>query len=133
MDSRTDNEMQRVFQIAAWSLAFLIALLSVVPPSYRPVTAASHNLEHLAIYLSIGISFGAGYPVRPWIPAIGLASFCGVIEIAQLWAPGRHARLVDFLVDAAAACIGVGMACVALRLSSRGRADRVPRDGVARR
>ena len=116
MDSRMGHTMQRVFQIAAWSLAFLIALialLSVVPPSYRPVTAAS---EHLAIFLSTGLSFGVAYPARPWVLAIGLASFCGATEIAQLWVPGRHARLVDFLVDAAAACIGVGMACVASRL-----------------
>jgi VanZ family protein len=28
------------------------------------------------------------------------------IEILQLWAPGRHARLEDFVVDALAACAG---------------------------
>src|SRR2546429_9712162 len=42
-----------------------ITLLSLVPPQYRLVTAAAHNLEHLAIFLSVGIAFGAGYPDRP--------------------------------------------------------------------
>ncbi len=34
----------------------------------------------------------------------------GVIEILQLWAPGRHARLEDFAVDALAACAGLAVA-----------------------
>jgi VanZ family protein len=101
--------MRRIFQITGWLLASAITVLSLVPPQYRPVTAAAHNVEHLAIFLSVGIAFGAGYPDRPWAVAIGLASFNGAIEIAQLWVPGRHARLIDFLVDITAACIGVGL------------------------
>jgi VanZ family protein len=108
--------MRRVFQIAAWLAVFVITVLSLVPPTYRPVTAASHNLEHLAIFLAAGAAFVAGYPGRPWVVTIGMVSFCGAIEIAQLWVPGRHARLVDFLVDAAAACIGITVGCVAVRL-----------------
>jgi VanZ family protein len=34
----------------------------------------------------------------------------GLIEILQLWAPGRHARLEDFVVDALAACVGIAVA-----------------------
>ena len=39
--------------------------------------------------------------------AVGLT---GLIEILQFWAPGRHARLEDFLVDALAACVGLAAA-----------------------
>jgi VanZ family protein len=28
----------------------------------------------------------------------------------QLWAPGRHARLEDFVVDALTACLGLAIA-----------------------
>jgi VanZ family protein len=28
----------------------------------------------------------------------------------QFWAPGRHARLSDFIVDATAACAGIALA-----------------------
>jgi VanZ family protein len=35
---------------------------------------------------------------------------CGVIEILQFWAPGRHARFEDFAVDALAACAGLAAA-----------------------
>jgi VanZ family protein len=30
----------------------------------------------------------------------------GALEVLQLWAPGRHARIEDFAVDALAACVG---------------------------
>src|SRR5262249_14218813 len=63
--------MRRIFQIVGWLLASAITILSLVPPQYRLVTAAAHNLEHLAIFLSVGIAFGAGYPDRPWAVAIG--------------------------------------------------------------
>jgi VanZ family protein len=39
--------------------------------------------------------------------AVGLT---GLIEILQFWAPGRHARLEDFLVDAFATCVGLAAA-----------------------
>jgi VanZ like family len=113
--------MRRIFQIAGWLLASAITILSLVPPQYRLVTAASHNLEHLAIFLFTGTAFGAGYPHRPWAVAIGLASFSGAIEIVQLWTPGRHARLIDFLVDATAALIGVSLIRVVVRLRGTGK------------
>ena len=36
----------------------------------------------------------------------------GLLELLQLWAPGRHARLEDFLVDALAAGVGFVIATV---------------------
>jgi VanZ family protein len=113
--------MRCIFQIAGWLLASVITTLSLVPPQYRLVTVASHNLEHLAIFLSVGIAFGAGYLDRPWATTIGLASFSGAIEIMQLWTPGRHARLIDFLVDATAALIGICLVHVVVRLTGTGK------------
>jgi VanZ family protein len=34
----------------------------------------------------------------------------GLLEILQFWAPGRHARLEDFAVDALTACVGLAIA-----------------------
>jgi hypothetical protein len=53
-------EMQRFFQIAGWFVAFLIVILSLVPPSLRPVTDLPHNLEHALIFLVTGASFQIG-------------------------------------------------------------------------
>jgi VanZ family protein len=112
------NYVQKVWQVAACLLAIAIVVLSLVPPSHRPITDASHNLEHFAIFWATGLAFGSGYPGRPFVLAIALTISCGVIEVAQRWIPGRHARVSDFIVDAAAGLIGLGIAYIAARVSA---------------
>jgi hypothetical protein len=105
----TGHKMQRIFQVAAWLLALAIVVLSLGPPSTRPVTGAGHDVEHLLAFMATGLAFGLGYPLQFWILAVALPIFAAAIEVAQIWVPGRHARLSDFLVDAAALCLGVGL------------------------
>jgi VanZ family protein len=45
--------------------------------------------------------------------------FCGGIELAQLMIPGRHARLSDFFVDAAAICVGIFAGSALTRMTRR--------------
>src|SRR5262249_53321899 len=80
------------------------------PRKGRPTTGAQHDLEHLVIFLATGMAFGFGYPDRFRLPTIiAQPTFAAAIEVAQIWAPGRHARMSDFLVDAAASCLEVGL------------------------
>lgn len=101
--------MRRIFQIAGWLLLVVTAGLSLVPPSYRPVTVIPHNLEHLAIFLATGFAFGLGYPNKYVSRIVFLIAFVAFIEIAQLLVPGRHARVSDFIIDALGVSIGVGL------------------------
>jgi VanZ family protein len=73
-------------------------------------TGAPHSLEHFTIYAATGFAFGLGYKHRHDLLAVLLVIFSGSIEIAQLFVPGRHARLGDFIIDAVAACIALVMA-----------------------
>src|SRR5262249_19135487 len=108
--------MQRIFQAVAWLLAGIIVVLSLSPASVRPTTGAPHDLEHLLIFLATGMAFGFGYPDRFRLPTIiAQPTFAAAIEVAQIWAPGRHARMSDFLVDAAASCLGVGLSYAFVR------------------
>jgi len=108
--------MQRFVQVAAWLLALVIVVLSLSPPSLRPVTGVGHNFEHVLIFLTTGAAFGFGYPGRVQLSAIALPIFAAAIEIAQNWVPGRHARTSDFLFDAGALCVGVGIAYALSRI-----------------
>lgn len=99
--------LKLVFRVAAWSLAAIIVVLSLVPAELRPVTGAPHDVEHFAIFAGTGLAFGLGYEHRHGAIAILLVAFAGVIEIAQLFVPSRHARLLDFVVDAFALCFGL--------------------------
>ena len=110
---------RRLFQFAGWACVVAIAALSLVAPSLRPVTILPHDFEHAAIFALTGFTLGLGYPNRAQLQMSVLIIFAGVIELAQLYAPGRHARMIDFVVDALAACAGVAAAAVVLRLRTR--------------
>ena len=108
--------MQRIFQVAGWLLILAIIVLSLGPPSTRPITGAGHNFEHLLIFLVTGLAFGLGYLRWFWSVGMGLLIFAAVIEVSQIFVPGRHARLSDFLVDAAASSLGVGLSYLFVKL-----------------
>jgi VanZ family protein len=117
--------MSRILQIVGWLLAVAITVLSLVPPQHRVGTAAPHYLEHLAAFLLLGVAFAAGYRDRLRAVAIGLVSFSGAIELAQVWAPGRHARLSDLLVDATAALTGLTLVWLAVHFQVKRRGFRI--------
>lgn len=108
-----------VIRIVAWCLAATIIVLSVVPPRLRPETVVPHGLEHFIIYLVDGAAFGLGYYRKRGLLAIQLVVFAGFVEVLQLFVPGRHARLGDFIVDALAACLGLLAASVISNLRAR--------------
>ena len=108
-----------MFQIAGWVCVVLIVALSLVAPALRPVTILPHDLEHAAIFAITGLALGLGYPNRMQLHVAGLVVFAALVELAQIYAPGRHARVSDFVVDALAACAGVALTAAFARLRAR--------------
>lgn len=94
-------------KFAAWFLATVITVLSLIPPGLRPETWTPHDLEHFAIFGATGVTFGVGYYRRSKLAMVALVIFAVAIEFAQIFVPGRHARLSDFIVDAVAVCVSV--------------------------
>ena len=105
-----------LFRALAWILVATIVTLSLVPPSLRPVTGTPHDFEHFAIFALCGYAFGLGYRSRHLVHAIALVTFSGLVELLQFTAPGRHARAIDFVVDAVASCAGVLVGWMMLKL-----------------
>jgi VanZ family protein len=103
---------QRLFRLIAWACVAAIVILSLVSPSLRPVTRLPHDLEHLAIFAVTGFALGIGYPGRLLHHVGLLVIFAGAIELAQFVTPGRHPRLIDFVVDALSACAGAALAAL---------------------
>jgi VanZ family protein len=106
------NSVRQAARIAGWLLLAVIAFLSLSPASLRPVTPVGHTMEHVLAHVLVGGLFGIGYSKRPWLLVLSLVGLTAAIELAQLFVPGRHARLGDFVVDAGAACLGVGLAWI---------------------
>jgi VanZ family protein len=105
--------MLAAIRFAAWALSVVIVILSIVPPGLRPETIAPHDLEHAAIFLITGLAFGLGYDCSKGWLASYMVIFSAAVEVLQLLVPGRHARVSDFVVDAAAICSGLIMAWLA--------------------
>lgn len=113
-----------IIRMTAWLFVLATVVLSLVPPQYRlvpdiPLADIPRTVEHFAIFLAAGLAFGLGYSAPYLSQLIQLTLFTAAVEIAQLWAPGRHARLSDFLIDALGATIGLTMGSALIRFTGQ--------------
>jgi VanZ family protein len=104
--------MTLIFRIIAWLLTAAVTFATLGPPSYRPHSALGQDAEHALAFVLVGLAFGLAYPRRRLFTAGVAVVLIGVLELLQLWMPGRHARLEDFIVDALAACAGIAVAAM---------------------
>lgn len=99
-------------RLFAWLLAAAVTFATLGPPSSRPHAAITHDGEHALAFILLGIAFAVAYPRQRMLVAALSVVLIGVLELLQLFVPGRHARLEDFLVDALTALIGMAIAAV---------------------
>jgi VanZ family protein len=55
------------------------------------------------------LAFALGYAPRYFMQLFALMIFTVAVELGQMWVPGRHARLSDFLINVLGLCLGVGL------------------------
>jgi VanZ family protein len=112
--------MTIMLRFLAWCLAAAVTFATLGPARDRPHAAIlTHAGEHAFAFILIGLAFGLAYPRdRSRLAAISVV-LIGVLELLQLWVPGRHARLEDFVVDALTAIAGILIAALFDRLHSR--------------
>lgn len=97
----------KILRAPSWCIIVILAVLSIVPASERPVTGLPHALEHLLAFGLAGLTFALAYSGRLRAFLAGAVAFALALELSQIPLPTRHARLEDFVVDAAAACLGI--------------------------
>jgi VanZ family protein len=101
-----------ILRIIAWLLAAAVTFATLGPPSYRPHSPLGQDGEHALAFILIGVAFGLAYTEHRLRVAVIAVIMIGALELLQLWMPGRHARLEDFIVDALTACVGLAIAAV---------------------
>ena len=112
--------MTTLLRLAAWLLAAFVTFSTLGPPRYRPHAHFGQDGDHALAFILVGLAFGLAYPRhRPLAVALSVIAI-GALELLQLLVPGRHARLSDFVVDAAAAIVGIGVVAV-LERTARSR------------
>jgi VanZ family protein len=97
-------------RLLAWLLAAAVTFATLGPARFRPHSNLGQNGEHALAFVLLGLAFGLAYTRSRLLTAAVAVAGIGLIEILQLWAPGRHARWEDFIVDALAACAGLAVA-----------------------
>jgi VanZ like family len=101
--------------VAANALILMIA--SWTPGSVMVRSGISGHVEHTAAY---ALSGALVYAVRAgrstaWQAALMLSAFAGVLELGQIFVPGRHAGFDDFLFSMAGAITGVLVSAALLK------------------
>jgi VanZ family protein len=113
--------MTIILRLAAWLLAAAVVFATLGPSQYRPHSNFGQDGEHALAFVLIGVTFGLAYPRQRLFTAVMAVLMIGALEVLQLWAPGRHARFEDFVVDALAACVGFAISAALAFLTARSR------------
>jgi len=84
----------------------------------RPHTGLPEPLEHVAAYALAGglLTFGFGKRSHPFITLMFLSLYAAILEIAQIWVPGRNPQFIDLFASSAGALIGSALAWIGLRV-----------------
>ncbi len=108
-----------LLRLIAWLLAAAVTFATLGPPTYRPHSNLGQDGEHTLAFVLVGLAFGLAYPRHRLITAVGAVVMIGALELLQFVAPGRHARLEDFAVDALAALAGLATTAILYWLTGR--------------
>jgi VanZ family protein len=114
-----------ILRIFAWLLAAAATFATLGPAGYRPHSNLGHDGEHALAFVLIGLAFGLAYPRHRLLTSAVAVVLTAMIEILQLWAPGRHAKFEDFVVDALAALAGLAVAAAIDWVLQRKRQSRL--------
>jgi VanZ family protein len=89
-----------------------IVVYSLIPQYERVATGLPGKFEHCFAYSLTGCLLAMSIRARngPLLAAAILSWLAWVLEFLQQWAPGRHPRVSDAIVGAAAAMIGAAVA-----------------------
>jgi VanZ family protein len=109
----------KYFRAFAWFLVLGLVVATVVPASERPDTGVQHGYEHFLAFGFTGFIFALAYSQRPMLLMPSAIAFTLALELLQIPLPTRHARLEDFLTDALASCVGIGLAHLSARILQR--------------
>jgi VanZ family protein len=103
---------------APWLVAALIVFWTLGPVTDRPYVGHA-QLERFAAYCLLSFLLALAYPKRRLWVALAVMLAAALLEFAQLFAPGRDARVIDAMAKMAGAATGVLLASAAARLAKR--------------
>ncbi|WP_407153959.1 VanZ family protein [Bradyrhizobium sp. STM 3557] len=113
------NNARKLSRIGAWLAVLTIIVLSVVPGDVRPHILGNDYAEHFTAYFIAGGLFAIGYQRSILSSGTLLAMSAGLLELAQLWIPGRIAGAVDVAAGAIGAWLDLLIIAIVKRAHER--------------
>jgi hypothetical protein len=93
-------------RIAAWLSVLGLVMASWTPGEYMIRTGVRGSFEHVGAYSIATLLLVLAYPRWwPWVIGCALSVCAGILEIGQLYVPGRHSQFEDFV----ASCVGIAV------------------------
>jgi len=112
----TKPELTRPLWLAVGYIGFsMIVMLSLAPAGSRPHSGYGGEYEHLLAYALVGFAFGMGYRTARWqlFAGLALSSAAAVLELLQIFVPGRNAEITGFLISSMGAWLGLAVSIAA--------------------
>lgn len=104
-----ERRMSQWLRFCAWLSVLGLAVASWTPGEHMIRTGLRGSFEHIAAYLISTLVFVSAFPrTSPWMIGGALSIYAGVLEMGQIYVPGRHSQLEDF----AASCLGAAIIVV---------------------
>ncbi|KMO37065.1 hypothetical protein VQ03_19815 [Methylobacterium tarhaniae] len=104
-------DLRRIAGIAGLACLPVLVWLSWIPKDWELRTGAAGQVEHLLAYAGTAGLLGLGFHRVPaWRLGLALAALAGILEIGQIWVPGRTAQVIDFAASAGGALLGLAAA-----------------------
>ena len=114
---------QPFWQVSFSVLLMAVTILALMPAPPEALTSGSDKLNHALAFGSLGCSgcLGSSGSRRAiLLAAMALIAFGALIEVIQLFIPGRSAEWLDLAADAIGIACGSGFALLLLRLRGTG-------------
>ena len=113
--ARNGRTLRRMCRIGFAVSIAAIVVLSLLPGDDMPDVRVSDKVGHLLAYAEIVLLGILGHPGRTLAIAVltGVAALGGLLEIGQIYVPGRSADIVDFAVN----CLGMLIGYASARLA----------------
>jgi VanZ family protein len=101
--------------VVAWALVCFIVFATWGPQSLRPHLGDA-QLERFGAYFVTAGAFVFAYLRRPWTIAVAAVAVAVLLEVGQLFIPGRDAGVPDAIAKALGGLSGAAVAAAAARI-----------------
>jgi VanZ family protein len=100
-------------RLTGWVCVVVVAFLSLLPADHMVRTDLSGHVEHVTAYAGTAFFLQLGYPRRCWRNIAMLVAYAAVLECLQVFSPGRHAAVEDWMASSTGVLIGSAAALLA--------------------